>query len=307
LTFIDLRVADGVAALSINRPQTGNALNWALLEQLRSAVRQAIDAVDVAAIVISAAGSRFVSGADVGFFVRCLESGNLPNIVECIRASQQVFAEIAACPKPIVAAVGGAAVGGGVELALACHRIVATPRASFSFPETGLGILPFSGGTYRTPRRIGVPLTKWLVYTGQVVPPPKALALGLVDDVTMPDQLLPAAGALALSLSERTARAPHNDRATPNEFAIVESLFAKPLAELRAADSAGDRIATAALKSLATRPAVALEWSERLIDGAVQCSAEEGARAALEAVGVLFSLPAVRAKLVQVAAEQRRG
>jgi enoyl-CoA hydratase len=307
LSFIEWRVADGVATLVVNRPQVGNALNWATLEQLRSALRQAAQANEVAAIVIAAAGNRFVSGADLGFFVRCLESGDLARIVECIRASQEVFAEIAQCAKPVVAAVQGAAVGGGVELALACHQIVTTPRASFSFPETGLGILPFSGGTYRTPRRIGVELTKWLVYTGHVLPPPKAVAIGLVDALVMPHELEAAASGAARALCSSPRAAREQAAARSAEFAALRSLFAAaPVAQLRSAPPADDRAASTIHKALASRPLGALEWSERLIDAALTQKLEQGAAAALAAVPELFGDPEVHALLAQAAQQQRR-
>lgn len=306
LTFIESRVDEGIATLTLARPQVGNALNWAMLEQLRGAVRQARQAADVRAIVIAAAGNRFVSGADVGFFVRALASGDVARVVECIRASQEVFAEIAECPKPVVAAVQGAAVGGGFELALACHQIVATPRASFSFPETGLGIVPSSGGTYRTPRRIGVELTKWLVYTGHVLPPPKAVALGLVDQLVMPDELSAAAMGAALALCNRAAAAPKQTAAPPPEFDVWRALFAATVAELRAAPPSADRALAAALKAIAGRPLPGLQWSERLIDAALAGTAEQGAAAALAAVPELFGNPEVRALLAQ-AAERQRG
>lgn len=307
LTFIDWSVVDGVATLTLNRPQADNALNWAMLEQLRSAVGQAADAPDVAAIVIAAVGNRFVSGADVSFFVRCLESGDMSRIVECIRVSQEVFAQIATCPKPVVAAVQGAAVGGGVELALACQHIVSTPRASFSFPETALGIVPASGGTYRTPRRIGVELTKWLVYTGHVLPPPKALTLGLIDQLVMPDQLSAAANTAARTLCDRPTAAPQQAAAPPDEFAAWQSLFAgASVAALRAAAPSEDRVASTVLKALASRPLWGLQCSEKLIDAALGSTPEQGAAAALAAVPDLFGNPDVRVLLAQAAALQRR-
>jgi enoyl-CoA hydratase/carnithine racemase len=305
LSFIDWHLDDGVATLTLDRPRAGNALNWAMLEQLRTAVRRAAGDPIVRAIVIAAAGGRFVSGADVGFFVRALESGEMERIVECIRCSQEVFAEIAASPKPVVAAVQGAAVGGGVELALACHQIIATPRASFSFPETALGILPFSGGTYRAPRRIGVELTKWLVYTGHVLPPPKAVALGLADQLAMPDELAAAAKARAIALCERPAAA---TQAAPSaEFDALRTLFAGArLSELRAAAPPADRAVAAALKAVAGRPLLALEWGERLIDAAPAQSVDEAAAAALAAVPILFAEPQVHALMARAAAEQQR-
>jgi enoyl-CoA hydratase / 3-hydroxyacyl-CoA dehydrogenase len=307
LTFIDLQVTDGLATLTLNRPQVGNALNWAMLEQLRSVLRQTCESRDVAAIVIAAAGNHFVSGADVGFFVRSLDAGDVPRIVEYTRASQDVFAEIAACPKPVVAAVQGAAVGGGFELALACHAIVATPRASFSFPETALGIVPSLGGTYRTPRRIGVELTKWLVYTGHVLPPPKAVALGLVDQLVMPDELPAAANLAARKLCERPTAAPAQTIAPADEFAALRSLFAgATIAELRSAPPSGDRVVSTVLKALSSRPPSALEWSERLIDAALASTLEQGAAAALAAVLPLFENPEVHALLSRAAQLQRK-
>ncbi len=306
-TFIDSQTDDGVATLTLHRPQAGNALNWALLEQLRSAVRRAVASPEIASIVIAAAGNRFVSGADVGFFVRCLKSGNMYRIVECIRASQEVFGEIAACPKPVVAAVQGAAVGGGFELVLACHHVVATPRASFSFPETGLGIVPSSGGTYRTPRRIGVELAKWLVYTGVVLPPPKALALGLIDQLVMPDELASAANLAARTLGQRPKDTPKHALATMAEFSAWRSLFAgATVAELRTAAQTEDRVVSSALKSIASRPLVGLQWSERLLDGALASTLEQGAAAALTAVPMLYADPEVHSLLVQAAQRQRK-
>lgn len=307
LTFIDSQVDDGVATLTITRPQAGNALNWPLLEQLRSAVGQATESPDVEAIVIAAAGSKFVSGADVSFFVRCLESGELGRIVDCIRASQQVFAEIAACRKPVVAAVQGAAVGGGVELALACHRIVATPRASFSFPETGLGIVPASGGTYRTPRRIGVELAKWLVCTGHVLAPPKALKLGLIDQLTAPDELPAVARSTARELCGGSTALPPAAIPPAAEFIALHSLFARAsVAELRAGELPEDRVLAAAVRALISRPLLALEWSETLIDAALAGAPEQGAKAALAAVPILFGDPQVYKFLAQAAQLQRR-
>lgn len=303
LSFIDWQARDGVATLTLNRPKAGNALNWALLEQLRTALRKALEAEDVRAIVIAAAGNRFVSGADVGFFVRSLDAGDVAKIVECVRASQEVFAEIAECPKPIVAAVQGAAVGGGFELALACHRIVATPRASFSFPETGLGIAPTSGGTYRTPRRIGVELAKWLVYTGHALPPPKAVALGLVDQLVMPDELEAAANRTARESCEGPGAS--REQAPPAEFDALRSLFAgATVAQLRTAAPSDDRAVSAALRAIAVRPPAGLTWSEKLIDAALSTTLEQGAAAALAAVPALFGNPEVHALLARAAVQQ---
>jgi enoyl-CoA hydratase/3-hydroxyacyl-CoA dehydrogenase len=102
---------------------------------------------------------------------------------------QALLLEMQNCSKPVVARVHGLALGGGVEIALACDYIVATPNASFGFPETGIGIYPGLGGTQRTSRRIGTGLTKWLLCTGQIISAEEALAIGLIDAIAPRDEL----------------------------------------------------------------------------------------------------------------------
>jgi enoyl-CoA hydratase/carnithine racemase len=305
--FIDVLVAEGVATLAITRPQAGNALNWAVLEQLRGAMSRATADPAVEAIVITGSGNSFVSGADLGFFVRCLQSADMGRIVECIRASQEVFEQIATSPKPVVAAVQGAAVGGGVELALACRHILASPRASFSFPETSLGIVPFSGGTYRTPRRIGAELTRWLVYTGQVVPPPMALKLGLIDELVMPDQLPAAAQEAARRLSGTVTPMSLRRTGPDEQFGPLREMIARQTVEsLRTAEPPADRQLAAAIKAIAARPALALAWAERLIATALDTSTSDAAAQALAAVPVLFADAEVRTRMESAAQTQQR-
>ncbi len=303
--FIARRIDGGVATLSIDRPEYGNALSWPLLEQLRHALRQLVAAPDVRAIVIEGAGKHFVSGADVGFFVRALEAGEISRIVGCIRASQEVFSQIADSPKPVVAAVGGAAVGGGVELALACHRVVASPRASFSFPETALGILPSSGGTYRLPGRVGVELAKWLVYTGYAISAPQALAIGLIDKLVAPDELAASARSLALSLADGAGE-PQPAQPVGQEFAALRSLFANSsIEQLRAQPPPAERLAASALKALASRSAEVLAECEALLDRSASQSRDEAEQAALAAVPRVFASPKVHDLLSQAAERQR--
>ena len=110
------------------------------------------------------------------------------SIAEFTRRGQALLRAFETCPKPVIARLQGLALGGGVELALACHQIIATPKATLAFPETGIGIYPGLGGTQRTTRRVGRGLAKWLVLTGQTVSAEEALAIGLVDAVVPYEQ-----------------------------------------------------------------------------------------------------------------------
>ncbi len=145
----------GVATLTINRPEALNALNGEVFAQLEEAFDRAAADPAVEGIVLRGAGKAFVAGADVRFFVKNIESGKIPAIREFTAKGQAFFAKIAACPKPVTAVLHGLALGGGAELALTAHRIVATHKGSLGFPETGIGIYPALGGTFRTTRRVG--------------------------------------------------------------------------------------------------------------------------------------------------------
>ena len=127
-----------------------NALNEAVISQLREAFQRAAADPATSGIVIAGAGRSFVAGADIRFFIQNIERGDLDRIVRFTEQCQALLLEIQNCPKPVVARVHGLALGGGVELALACDYIVAAPGASLGFPETGIGIYPGLGGTQRT-------------------------------------------------------------------------------------------------------------------------------------------------------------
>lgn len=184
---------EGLALLRLNRPEAQNALNEALLRQLREEFdRVALDP-SVQTIAFSGSGEVFMAGADLPFFVRSLLSNKIERIMEFTRSAHELLASIERCPKRTVAIVDGVAFGGGLELVLACHCICALPTAKFALPETGLGIYPGMGGMQRASRRIGVGLTKWLVYTGSIVPANQALRMGLIDALATPEDALNAA------------------------------------------------------------------------------------------------------------------
>ena len=146
---------EGIAWLTINRPDAMNALNEAVVGQLHEAFRAAAADPAVQGVVIGGAGKAFVAGADIRFFVRNIDSGDVDRILQFSEAGHALLNEIDNCKKPVIARLHGLALGGGLELALACSQIVAAPEAVLAFPETGIGIFPGLGGTQRTLRRIG--------------------------------------------------------------------------------------------------------------------------------------------------------
>lgn len=166
---------------------TAGCIDEQFVTSLMQAVQSLTHDPSVNRLVIHGSPGLFAQGVDVGFFLSCLEAGDIDRILAFVRQCRTLLAAISASSKPVLAWVDGPAFGGGLELALACHRIVAGPKAKFCLPETGLGIYPGMGGTQRLPRRIGIGLAKWMIYSGAIVPAEHAARFGLVDALTAAD------------------------------------------------------------------------------------------------------------------------
>ncbi len=179
-----LAVTDGIAVITTNNPPV-NALGHAVREGLVMALGQAMADDHVAAIVLSCAGRTFFAGADITEFGKPLKNPDLGEVVNTLDAAT----------KPVVAAIFGTALGGGLEVALACHYRVAVAAARLGLPEVKLGILPGAGGTQRLPRLIGPEAALGMIVSGNPVPAKLALASGLIDAIV--DE--PVAGAIAFA------------------------------------------------------------------------------------------------------------
>jgi enoyl-CoA hydratase len=193
---IDYGVDDGVARLTIMRPETLNALDDELLLELAVAFDLAESDVEVRALVITGEGRAFVAGADLGALAE-LSDGFAGR--ETALAGQDVMNSLAALPFPTIAAINGFALGGGLELALACDLRVAAHGAKLGLPEVTRGLIPGYGGTQRLQRLIGLSRATDLVLTGRMIDAQEAHAFGLVNRIA--DDAVAAATELALSLT----------------------------------------------------------------------------------------------------------
>ena len=191
-----LDVADRVATVTVNRPDKLNALNDVLMGELGAMLDEVAARTEVGAVVLTGAGRAFVAGADIGGLAEA-KPGELERFS---RAGQALFRRIEQSQKPVIAAVNGFALGGGFELALACHVRIASATAKFGLPEVKLGLIPGYGGTQRLPRLIGRGQALQLILTAATVDAAEALRLGLVNAVTEPAALLDAARALARTM-----------------------------------------------------------------------------------------------------------
>ena len=192
-------LTDGIATLTINRPDKLNALNQAVINELREAVAQVTDDAAVRAVIVTGApGKAFVAGADIAELRACDEAA----AQALSRAGSDVFLRLERCPKPVVAAVNGYALGGGCELAMACHLRIASEHARFGQPEVKLGITPGYGGSVRLPRLIGRGRALELLLSGAMIDAQEAWRLGLVNRVVPADQLLSESARLLHTILE---------------------------------------------------------------------------------------------------------
>lgn len=188
----------GVAILTINRPKVLNALSVQTLADLRTAFTALAADPTVRAIVLTGAGDRaFVAGADINELATLTPDG----AAAYARAGQAVLDTVEQCGRPVVAAIGGYALGGGCELAMACTLRVAADTARFGQPEINLGLIPGFAGTQRLTRLVGQGRALELLLTGDPIPATRALEIGLVNRVVPAAQVLPEARSLAAQLA----------------------------------------------------------------------------------------------------------
>ncbi len=194
--FVTLEVDAGVAVIRLNRPPM-NALSTAVQKEIRDLSREVTDRPDVRAVVLYGGPKVFAAGADVKEMADWDYTDAVDNSVDLT----DCFSAVARIPKPTIAAITGYALGGGCELALCCDLRVCGDNARLGQPEILLGIIPGAGGTQRLTRLVGPARAKDLIFTGRFVDAAEALAIGLVNQVVAPDDVLDAAMALAQRLA----------------------------------------------------------------------------------------------------------
>jgi enoyl-CoA hydratase len=181
-------ISEGLLTITINRPDKLNALNKTVIEELSSAIDEVYSNKEIKGAIITGSGPKaFVAGADITEF---LELDAVGGIALASRGQEGVFSKIENSPKPIIAAVNGFALGGGCELAMACHFRLASANAKFGQPEVNLGLIPGYGGTQRLTQLIGKGKAMELMLTGNMIDAEEARVSGLVNYVVTADELI---------------------------------------------------------------------------------------------------------------------
>lgn len=195
-----VEISDGTAIVTVNRPKALNALNEQTLRELQNAFCAFAENNAVEVVIITGSGEKaFVAGADISAMhpMSALEARHFA------RLGHDLMRSIETCPKPVIAAVNGFALGGGCELALACDIRLASENARFGQPEVNLGVIPGFGGTQRLARLVGKGLAMELVFTGDMVGAAEAHRIGLVNKVVAQADLLETAKTLAAKINSK--------------------------------------------------------------------------------------------------------
>jgi len=208
MRHVELSVEGHVATIQLAREDTLNALSTEMLDALGAEIAICESTPDIWAVIVTGVEKAFSAGADIAEISKLKDGRGVP----FAKHGQAIFSRLEKLSKPVIAAVSGFALGGGCELALACHLRIATSRARFGQPEVKLGILPGFGGTQRLPRLVGRAIATELILSGRIIKAEEALRIGLVNEVVEPPALLTRAreivdsflpngpGALATSL-----------------------------------------------------------------------------------------------------------
>ena len=216
---------DDILVVLVDNPPV-NALSWHVRQGLKDGFEQALADDSVKAIVLRCAGSTFIAGADITEFGKAPQGPDFNAVLNMIEAAH----------KPVVAAIHGTALGGGLETALVCHYRIAVPSARLGVPEVKLGLLPGAGGTQRLPRVVGIEAAATMCALGEHLPAAKAAAIGLVDRLAGEDSLAEDAIAYARELISAGPR-PTRDRPLAGDVGVIEQLKAANAKKWRGFDA----------------------------------------------------------------------
>ena len=198
-TNIKFEKKDHVGIITINRPKVLNALNTPTVEEMRDCFNQMRTDYDIRCVVITGEGRSFIAGADIDE-----EEGlSVLEFNTFCKNGQKFTEEIENFRVPVIAAVNGFALGGGLEVAVACDFRIASEKAKFGFPEVKLGVIPGWGGTQRSSRLCGTAWARRLVVTGEFIPAAQALSIGLCEEVVAPEALMDRVMEIANLIADR--------------------------------------------------------------------------------------------------------
>ena len=294
-SYVDLNVNDGIATITINRPEAMNALNETVVSQLGEALDAANADSSVRTIVLDGAGKAFVAGADVKFFVDKIRADSFPDIYDFTANGHSVKDKLESSSKTTIALTTGLALGGGLELALACDYRIGTRKTQFRFPETSIGIFPGLGGTQRPARIAGLPAARWAVLAGNFMDARTAADLGLVTnlvDVTEVDNTISSLDSTGKPADKYPGKPANSDSKVAifaESFYSDDNLISILDGNCPEGFDSEDKNVARQMKSLSRTAPIALRMASNLIDVAGTTELSDGLSQELGNLETIFS------------------
>ena len=294
-SYVDSDVSDGVATITINRPEAMNALNVTVVSQMIKAVSAANANDAVHTIVLDGAGKAFVAGADVKFFVDKIRADAIPDIYDFTAEGHELLNLLETSSKTTVALTTGLALGGGLELALACDYRIGTRRTQFRFPETSIGIYPGLGGSQRPARICGIPAARWAVLAGNFMDANTAADLGLVThlvDVAAVDECistLASEGKPAVKYPGQPANPSSPVAKFATSFFADENMPVLMSGACPDGFDQGEKTVARQIKSLSFTAPIGLQMASDLIDATATTDLQAGLQLELDGLNTIFS------------------
>ena len=294
-SYVDSVISNGVATITINRPEAMNALNETVIHQLGLAVDAANSDDAVHSIILDGAGKAFIAGADVKFFVDKIRSNAIDDIIEFTSNGHKVLNTIENSSKTTIALTTGLALGGGLELALCCDYRIGTRKTQFRFPETSIGIYPGLGGSQRPARISGIPLARWSVLGGNFMNAQTAYDIGLLThlvDLSEVNEAIVKCCAAGKPTNKYLGQ-PNNPESAVVKFAtnFYSDKNLPILLSGRCPDGFNpeDKIISRQLKNLKYTAPIAISMASELIDISSQTTLQEGLDLELNKLADIFS------------------
>ncbi len=209
--MVSCKLENKIAVITVDNPPM-NALCVEVMDGLRNAFEHLLLEEDVRCVILTGVGKAFIAGADIKELLKWTPEASL----RLNGKGQALVNQIESFPAPVICAINGYALGGGLEIAMGCDFRLASSKAKVGLPEATLGIMPGYGGTARLPRTIGIGAAKKAIYTAQHLSADEAFRLGLVEEVLQPEELMPRAMELAQKIAENSPVAIQHDKKTIN-------------------------------------------------------------------------------------------
>ncbi len=294
-SYVDSEISDGIATITINRPEAMNALNETVVGQLAKAVDLVNADASVHTIVLDGAGKAFVAGADVKFFVDKIRADAIDDIYKFTANGHKMLNSIENSTKTTIALTTGLALGGGLELALSCDYRIGTRRTQFRFPETSIGIYPGLGGSQRPAKICGIPAARWAVLGGNFMTANAAFDLGLLThlvDVSGVDECISQCSSTGKPENKypgKPANADSKTSAFASNFYSNENMSTLLNGGCPEGFDSEDKVISRQLKNLKFTAPIALKMANDLIDATAINSLSDGLDMELSKLHDIFS------------------